>query len=307
MASLTYDQLTAITKAKFLPKMVDNIFNSNPLLQRARKKWYEKIDGGERIIVPLNYATVSSSDWYSGSETLLTDDNDVITGAAYTWKQLYANLVINRMDELKNSGDAQVISLVKSKMQIAQKTMEDKLGTGLYSDGTDAKSIVGLRDIVATDQTVGGISQTDYSWWAGQVDSSTTTTTISALQTQFNAAVIGNDAPTVGVSTRAVYNYIYALYQPQQRFLDTETAKGGFSSIMFNSVPIIPDSHCTASHLFFLNEGYLHLWAHKEEDFRLEPWAKPINQNIKKAALYWAGAFGSSNNRCHAKFSGLTA
>jgi hypothetical protein len=49
-------------------------------------------------------------------------------------------------------------------MQIAEKTLADDLGTGLFSDGTDAKSIVGLRDIVATDQTVGGISQSTNSY-----------------------------------------------------------------------------------------------------------------------------------------------
>jgi hypothetical protein len=53
--ALTYDQVTAITQKKFIPKMYDNIFDSNPLLQRAKKKgWYDKLDGGERIVVPLS-------------------------------------------------------------------------------------------------------------------------------------------------------------------------------------------------------------------------------------------------------------
>ena len=161
---LSYDQISAITQKKFIPKLYDAVFDSNPLLQRAKKKFYEKIDGGERILVPLNYAMTTSSGWYSGSETLQTSDNEVISAAEYTWKQLYANISISRMDELKNSGDSQILSLVKNKVKIAEKTMDDKLGTGLYSDGSDAKSIVGLRDIVAVDQTVGGIAQSSYSW-----------------------------------------------------------------------------------------------------------------------------------------------
>ena len=60
--------------------------------------------------------------------------------------------------------------------------MDDKLGTGLYSNATDAKSIVGLRQIVGSSNTVGGISQTSYSWWQAQVDSSTTTLTIAAMR-----------------------------------------------------------------------------------------------------------------------------
>lgn len=305
--ALTYDQVTAITRKYFVPKMYDNIFDSNPLLKRAKSKFYEKVDGGERMIVPLNYAQTTSSGWYSGTETLNTSDNANITAAAYTWKQLYANIMIRRDEELKNSGKAQVLSLVKNKVKIAEKTMADTLGTGLYSDGTDAKSIVGLRDIVATDQTVGGISQSSNSWWQAQVDSTTTTMTIGALQNQFTNASIDNDHPTVAVATRTLYDSYYSLLQPQQRFIDSDTAKGGFQSLMFNGIPLISDSHCPASHLFFLNEKYLHLFVHKQEDMRMEPFMKPTNQNVKLAKLYWFGAFGSSNNRLHAKFSAMTS
>ena len=304
--ALTYDQVTAITQKKFIPKMYDNIFDSNPLLQRAKKKgWYDKLDGGEKIVVPLIYATTSASGWYSGAETLDTSDNQNITAAEYSWKQLYANITIRRDEELKNSGDSQILSLVKNKMKIAEKTMADTLGTGLYSDGSNSKAIVGLRDIVATDQTVGGISQSTNSWWQGKVDSSSTVLSIPVMQTQHTAATVDNDSPSVGVCTRTIYDLYYNLLQPAQRFADSEVAKGGFTSLMFNGIPIISDSHCPSSHLFFLNEDYLHLWVHKDEDMRLEPFQKPINQNVKVAKIYFMGAMGASNNRMHAKFSAI--
>jgi hypothetical protein len=305
--ALTYDQISAITQKKFIPKLYDNVFDSNPLLQRAKKKWYEKVDGGERIVVPLNYAQVTASGWYSGSETLSTADNEVISAAEYQWKQLYANISINRIDELKNSGDSQILSLVKQKTQIAEKTMEDKLGTGVYSSGSDPKSIIGLGSILGTGNTVGGISQTSYSWWRAQVDASTTTLTIAAMQSRFNACTVNNDAPSVIPTTRTLYNSYYALLQPQQRFMDSETAKGGFSSLMFNGVPVIADSYATANLMAFLNEKNLMLYVHKDEDMRFEPFQKPINQNVKVAKIFWAGALGSSNNRLHGALTAVTA
>ena len=304
---LSYDQISAITNKKFVPKMYDNIFNSNPLLQRLKKKSYKKLDGGTSIMVPLNYAVPSASGWYSGADTLNINDNDQITAAEYAWKQLYVNISILRSDELKNSGDSAILSLVSSKMKIAEKQMEDLLGTGVFSNATDPKSIVGLRQIIGTANTVGGISQSTYSWWQAQVDASTTTLSMSALQTQFNLASIGSDVPTVACTTRSLFNSYYSLLQPQQRFQDSETAKGGFQSLMFNGVPVICDSHCPANYFFFLNEEYLHLFAHKDEDMRMEPFAKPLNQNLKVAKIYWMGALGSSNNRLHAGFSALTA
>lgn len=305
--ALTYDQISAITEKKFIPKLHDNIFDSNPLLSRLKKKSYEKVEGGTSIMVPLNYAVTTASGWYSGADTLSTTDNDVITAAEYSWKQLYANISVTGLDERKNSGDRAILKLVKEKTKIAEKTMMDKLGTGIYSDGTDTKSIVGLRDIVATNQTVGGISQTTYSWWAAQVDSSTTTLTIAAMQARYNLATVNNDHPTVIACTRSIFNSYYALLQPQQRFQDSETAKGGFQNLMFNGAPVVADSYAPASHMLFLNENYLHLFAHSDCDMKFEPFQKPINQDVKVAKVLWMGALGSSNNRLQAGLTAITA
>ena len=305
--ALTWDQISGITEKKFIKKMADNIFDSNPLLKRLKEKSYEKLDGGTSIMVPLNYATTTASGWYTGADSLSTSDNENITAAEYQWRQIYANISITRLDELKNSGDSAKLSLVKSKVQIAEKTIMDTMGTALYNDGTTLNALVGLKAIVGTASTVGGIAQSTNSWWAGQVDSSTTTFSIAALQAQFNACSVDSDSPTVIMATRANYNRYYAALQPQQRFMDSETAKGGFSSLMFNGAPFIADSHCPASHIFILNEKYLHLFVHQDEDMRFEPFQKPINQNVKVAKVFWMGALGSSNNRLHGKLSAVAA
>ena len=305
--ALTWDQVSGITEKVFVKKLADSIFDSNPLLKRLKQKSYEKLGGGTSIMVPLNYATTTASGWYTGADTLSTSDNENITSAEYAWKQIYANISITRLDELKNSGDQQKISLVKSKVQIAEKTIMDTMGTAIYNAGTTTNALVGLRAIVDTASTVGGIAQSSNSWWQGQLDSSSTTLSISALQTGFNLASIDSEGPTVGMATRANYNRYYALLQPQQRFMDSETAKGGFSSLMFNGIPFIADSKCPANHVFFLNENYLHLFAHKDEDMRFEPFQKPINQNVRVAKVFWMGALGSSNNRLHAMFTALAA
>jgi hypothetical protein len=109
------------------------------------------------------------------------------------------------------------------------------------------------------------------------------------------------------MATRANYNRYYALLQPQQRFQDSESAKGGFQSLMFNGIPVLADSHCPANHIFFLNENYLHLFVHKDSDFKFEPFQKPVNQAVKVAKIYWTGALGSSNNRMHGVLSAITA
>ena len=109
------------------------------------------------------------------------------------------------------------------------------------------------------------------------------------------------------MATRANYNRYYALLQPAQRFMDSESAKGGFTSLMFNGTPFIAGAKVPSSHIFMLNESYLHLWAHKDEDMRFEPFQKPVNQNVRVAKVYWMGALGSDNNRMHGKFTAVAA
>ena len=80
--ALTYDQITAITEKKFIPKLVDNIFNSNVLLKKLKAKEKPQ-SGGDKVLVPLAYAQTSASGWYQGSETLDTTDNEQITSAEF--------------------------------------------------------------------------------------------------------------------------------------------------------------------------------------------------------------------------------
>ena len=307
--ALSYDQISAITKRYFVPKFYDNVFDVSPLLKRIKGKSYQKIGGGTSIIVPLEYAANGSVGWYAGEETLDTADTDIGTAAEYQWKQLYVNISVKGIDELKNGGDAQVIDFVKVKVKNAEKTMEDYLGTGLYqTSSANPKSIIGLRAYAAsTSSTVGGISQTDYSWWRPQVDTTTTTLTIAAMRNRVQAVSINNDSCSVIATTDSLYSSFYGLLQPQQRFQDEQTAKAGFSSLMFEGKPVLADAYCPAQHMLFLNEEYLMFKVHKDRDMKFEPFMKPINQDVKSAKILWAGAFCSANGRQQGAMTALTA
>lgn len=305
--ALTYDQISAITRAKWIPKLQDNVFDADPIVQRARKKFLKKISGGTDIRTPLNYATNGAGGWYSGADTFNTTDTDNITAATWDWKQLYENVSITGRDRMINNGDEAILDFVKSKIMIAEQTMADRLGDAFYSAGTDANSILGLATLVDATDTVGGISGSTYSWWASQENSSTTTLSMAALQTQHTILTKNNKGPTVALGTRTVYNNYYGLLQPQQRFQDSETAKGGFTSLMFNGIPFIAGSKVPASHLFFLNEDFLHFIVHSERDMKFTGWKDPIAQDVTVAQILFMGALATSNRRMLGKFTGLTA
>lgn len=291
-------EISALTQKYLVPKLVDNIFDSNALFQRSRKKgWYETIDGGTQINMPLAYATTSASGRYSGSETLDTADVQQITDAYFEWKEYYASIPVTRIDELKNSGKNAIINRVKAKVQLAEKTLKDTLGTDLFNDGSTAKALLGLRLVTAATGTYGNIAKATYSWWQGQVDSTTTVMTPAALQALIGDCTIDSDKPSVIVTTQDILDDLWAALQPQQRFSDSDTFKAGFSNLIFNGIPVIEDSHCPSGYVFAINESYLHLYAHKDENFRFAPFRQPTNQNVKVAQIFWTGALACDNCR----------
>lgn len=300
-------EISALTQKYLVPRLVDNVFESNILFQRAKKKkWYDKIDGGTSITQPLLYAVTGNAQRYSGSETLDTDDNQQITDAEWQWKEYQASIQITRLDELKNSGKNAIVNHLKSKVQAAEKSLASVLGDDLFGDGTTAKSLQGIKLMTAATGTYGNLSKSVYSWWQGQTDSTTTAMTPAAFNEMMLTCAVDSDRPTVAVTTNAIWNDLWSAFQPQQRFADEDSLKAGFNSMMLNGIPVIIDSHCDAGYLYLLNENYMSLCAHKDEDMRFSPFVSPINQNTRVAHIYWTGAMKNSNCRMHGQFSNLS-
>ena len=92
--------LSALTREKFMPILVDNIFNSNALCLKLLKN-AEKLDGGSKIIVPIEYATNSNTGWLtytaSGAMGAGTDQDitDIAQRSEWNWATAYTAVLIN--------------------------------------------------------------------------------------------------------------------------------------------------------------------------------------------------------------------
>jgi len=195
--SLNYNALSSLTRDKFIPVLVDNIFNSNVLAFRLLKN-AEKLDGGKKIITPLEYGKNTAQGYYSGYDVLDTTPSDPITSAEWDWCLAYSTISISGEDELKNAGDSQVLSLLKSKMRNAEKSLKDMFGDSMFNgDGATAPAtgeITALGGakydasagtgnyfssevdncIIGTERALGGIDSATYSWWDAVVQSFST-------------------------------------------------------------------------------------------------------------------------------------
>lgn len=304
--TINWDNVNTLTGRKFLPKLTDNIFRSNPTIMKLWKGG-TKIDGGAFIVQPLIYGEGPGGS-FEGMQPLDTSEAEQITAAVFNWKHYFASATIRRMDELKNSGEPAFMKLLSAKMQIMQKTMKNRLAIALFGDGLDPKEIGGLGALVTgTGTTYGGISRTTNAWWRAITDSTTTTMSIPALRNMCGQLTEDSDTPDFIVTTQAIYDKYYLQLQPQQRFADASMAKGGFTSVLFEGRTLVVDSHCPTATLYMLNTDYIDLVSHSAENMRLEPWVKPYNQAGRTAFLFWAGNLTCSNSRFQGKFTALTA
>ena len=152
--------LTALTREKFMPILVDNIFNSSVLCYKLLKN-ADMLDGGTKIVVPIEYAENNSANggWllHNGGNT--TDavfqagaqtgqqTSTVFSKSEWDWATGYQSIIVPGEEPLMNKGDSGVLSVLKARLSNAEKTFKDTIGTALFAatDGSASGTITSLN------------------------------------------------------------------------------------------------------------------------------------------------------------------
>ena len=178
--------------------------------------------------------------------------------------------------------------------------MIENMNTMFWADGTgnSNKDWNGLGNIVGgTGVTVGGIDPTasgNSFWKSTEVDQSGAIT-VAAMANIYNTISVGNDQPTIGITTQALYEKYEALLESQIRYTDTDMADGGFQNLLFKGCPVTFDDACASGQFLFLNTKYLQLVAHSDVWFKPTPFVRPTNQDAVYSQLLCYGQLTCSN------------
>ncbi len=209
--TVNYDALLSTTLFNYKAVMFDNIFKSTSFLAALRKlDGVEFVNGGERIARQIMYgrSTVAS---YSGYETVDVTPTDGITQCFYDWREIAGSITISRKEERQNSGEAQIMDLLKQKIMQTEMSLKEKViqdiisgtvSSATFVPGNSVKDLNPLgyffRKAKATNPTTGGnvgnISAATYDWWRHNVGS-------------FGSNGATGDDFTVAITTRAGLKY----------------------------------------------------------------------------------------------------
>lgn len=308
--------IVATTIEKRSRKLADNVSKNNALLMRLKQKGRNNtFSGGRLIYEEMSFAQNGNAGFYSGYDLLPVQAQDVITAAQFDIKQAACPVVISGLEQLQNAGPEQMIDLLSSRMNVAEKTMMNLVCGSIYSDGTGygGKEITGLNAALPVTQTgtYGGINRATWTFWQNQVSNPTNKTTLlTDWNTLWAKLQRGMDRPDLIMVDSLVWGAYVASLQSFQRFTGSTDEKTGFgfNSIKFMDADVVLDGgiggFCPANTAFFLNTDYIRLRTHSARNFvALSPNKRySINQDAEVQILGWAGNLTSSGNQFQGRY-----
>lgn len=305
--AVNWTAVTAFTRDMVIPQVFDQIFETNPVFTLLDGKGVKE-RSGKTIHVPVQYAKTAGAGSYSGMDTLPTTKNEKFADTELTWKQAQSPVIIAGDEEFKNAGPEKIIDLVTEEVSNAKETIQDLLGTALYSDGTgnsskDIDGFIAAIDDGSNVATYAGIARGTYTWWkSGYHNWAATPVSINALQSIFGARSDGAVKPDYVFTDQTIYDKIFELVLPMQRQTNDATlAKAGFENITVNGRTIVVDGHCGATDAWVVNSKFIDLYVAKGRNFYFEPFQKPVNQDARIGRILWAGNLVNKSCRRHAR------
>lgn len=315
MPSPNLSEIVTTTLEARSKKLADNVTDNNAILQRLSSKGRIKpVDGGRQIYQELEYADNGTFGWYSGYDTLNISPSDVLTTAVYDWKQASSAVTMSGLEELMNSGDSQLIDLLESRIENAEKSMKNGISAAMYGDGTAAggKAIGGLQLLVpdvANTGTVGGINRATWSFWRsikfGGVADGGGAVSAANIQTYMNRLYLqlvrGTDRPDLIIADNTYFRFYWESLAAIQRITNEKLSGTGFTNLKYMDADVIFDGGigggCPTSHMYFLNTDYLYFRPHSKRQFKpLGAERFSTNQDAMVKLIGWAGNMTTSGS-----------
>lgn len=168
-SSVNYQQALSMALEDRSQGYEDLVSNSSPLFALMKSKGMMKSYSGPRIRQTLQIAKPDGQ-WYSGYDFLANPPIELFNDAYFTPKMVVVPISITMEEILNNEGSNQVMDVMESYMDVAERSLVDVMDAAVYSDGTanGGKQLGGLNvavPIVTTVGTYGGIDRSTTPLW----------------------------------------------------------------------------------------------------------------------------------------------
>jgi hypothetical protein len=301
-----FSELVSTTFRNHSKDVADNVTKHNALYRKLQDTDNVRLeDGGLSLVEPLEYASNTTYQRYSGYDVLNIGAVDVLTAAEYPWRQVAVNLAVSGLEMRTNSGENRIINFVKSKVKNAQHSFANGLSADIYSDGTAANQINGLQALIADagTGTVGGINSSTYAFWQNIVQSAAAPlqggSAITPSATTFESLMLplwikltrGMDTPDLVVMSDDYFTFFEQSQTSLKRYTSDQDGKGGMVSMKYKTADVFFDSSggVPGSHAYMLNTKYFKMVAHRDANITMLDDVESINQDALVKTIIWQG------------------
>lgn len=321
MAGMVFtDRVVDITYQEILPRLVDQINNSNIWTARVltnTKEWQ-----GITLNLPIETANSTTGGSFSGMDTFptaATNNTRLLTWYVAAYEQSVVIPGIER--DINANNEKQVLRLLTTRLDEAKISAAVGIGQQFYGTG-NGKNFDGLGLIVddgTNTAAYGGLTRSSNVFVNADVTTPTNgIVTLDYLSSEMdNVSAVGSlsESPTLGLTTKSIWTNIEGILQPmlQARYdvvgvqgydrISGGTPNGvsvrpgdaalgglaGFRSITYRGIPIVPDDMATSGTFFWLNENYIDFYALKAGELQ------KISSNIEvQEGFYYDVKFPSA-------------
>jgi hypothetical protein len=301
--------LNAFVQKNIAPTVFDEVLKHNPVLYRFWRKG-PTLDGGAALTWPILTASKVKGGWYTGAQQLPHGVEDTMAPAEVLWRHVAEDVTLPRTDLLKARTPYAKVDLVKTKFDEALLNVRARISQALYATAAEGNSLDHLFQAVddATNYaTYAGVSHSLAYWKPGingdglmngpANGGAAALTTLAQVETLYGKACDGDEQPTLLITTQGGFDFIWGQMQALQRFTrDEEMTKAGFEALKFNRAVVVVDRNVPTGngHILLLNEKWVDLVSHEEENFAIDPVlpGTPSERSIN-TKVAWSG-----NVRC---------
>jgi len=325
--SKTYTDFVTATAEKIGHKTFqDQITRASPFSAWIMKKghYLAGISGNE-IEEPLMTELNDTVKWYSGSEEVDTNEQNVGTAAFFQTKQLIGSCTITGEEKRRNKGKEATIKLTAARMDQTMISIRNQFAISLFESGAGTKQIQGIPAIAPDDRGASvdyGRVTAGSAFWLSQRSRTQGGTygDVGDFDTNFesygmrlfNDCCEGSDEPDIHVVTQEVQEKYRGLLKPFERTGNPAMADLGYNNIMnFMGAPVVwdrkhPDSGAASQRWYMLNSDYLYLRYSPEANFSVLGFQRAIAGDYITTPVIWHGALTTNHRRMHGVATGLS-
>lgn len=260
--SVPFTQLVAATYDDVVNernKSADQWSDSSFLKHLEKLGGVQRIAGGATLQLTLDYKQNPGVDFLAtDTTTTSTSKTEVLTAASYSLIPLVVPVNWSFFDEAVNSEKNQKVDLVSSIVDNALESHDYAVEAAMFAatGGTDGFNT--LVDLYTEDGTgtVGTIVSGTETWWKNKFKDYTDGSTLLAdMTTLWNDSAKGSmgRTPNVIVTAAAPHGVYEGKLVANQRYVDANTATGGFKALKFKTADVIFSAGYTSDSFFFFN------------------------------------------------------